>query len=97
MLNVKAPALWAGLVLALAGSCYANAGESKRRGPPPQAFEACADLAEGAACGFDGRRGEVTGTCFVPPRGEDTLVCAPEDAPGRGGGERPEAPPEEEE
>ena len=37
-----------------------------RRGPPPGALEACADAAAGAECSFDGRRGNVEGTCLEP-------------------------------
>lgn len=55
----------------------------KRRGPPPQAIEACAEQEEGSACAFSGRRGDVSGTCLVPPRGEHALVCAPENRPPR--------------
>jgi hypothetical protein len=54
----------------------------ERRGPPPQAIAACADQPEGAACSFSGRRGDVTGSCIVPPQGKE-LVCAPEGGPPR--------------
>jgi hypothetical protein len=60
----------------------------KRRGPPPEAIEACADQAEGAACTFSGRRGDVSGSCIVPPNDEETLACAPEGGPPRGQGEK---------
>ena len=30
---------------------------------------------------FSGRRGDVTGTCIVPPRDQDELACAPEGGP----------------
>jgi hypothetical protein len=53
----------------------------KKRGPPPQAIEACVDSEEGAACSFAGRRGDVTGSCIVPPRDEEMLICAPERGP----------------
>ena len=43
----------------------------KRRGPPPVAFEVCADQAEGAACSFSGHHGDVTGSCIVPQREGD--------------------------
>lgn len=54
--------------------------QGKRRGPPPQAFEACQDQTAGAVCGFETRRGELEGTCIVPPRDAESevLVCAPE-------------------
>lgn len=51
-----------------------------RRGPPPEALEACAAHVEGDACTFEGRRGEdLQGVCFVPREGE--LACRPEGAP----------------
>jgi hypothetical protein len=58
-----------------------------RRGPPPQAIEACASSAQGASCSFEGFRGNVQGSCIDHPR-VDGLVCAPE---GRRGpwGKRP--------
>ena len=71
-------------------STIANAEPDKqsgsRRGPPPAAFEVCADQAEASACSFSGRHGDVTGSCIVPKRdGQgDTLVCAPEGGPPRG-------------
>lgn len=49
-----------------------------RGGPPSAALEACVDKAEGAACSFTGRRGDVEGMCIVIPRGEEQLACAPE-------------------
>ena len=52
-----------------------------RRGPPQEAFDACVGLVESDACSFSGDRGDAEGTCIVPPRGEETLVCAPADAP----------------
>ena len=70
-------------------STIANAGTDKqsgnRRGPPPAAFEVCADQTEAAACSFSGRHGDVTGSCIVPKRDAqgDKLVCAPEGGPPR--------------
>jgi hypothetical protein len=60
----------------------------KRRGPPPEAIEACADQAEGAACSFSGHRGDITGTCIIPPKDQDELACAPEGGPPRDHGEK---------
>lgn len=60
----------------------------QRRGPPPEAIEVCADQTEGAACTFSGRRGDVTGSCIVPPQTSDELVCAPEGGPPRGHSEK---------
>jgi hypothetical protein len=53
----------------------------KRRGPPREAIEVCADQSEGAACSFSGRRGEVAGSCIAPPQSQDELACAPEGGP----------------
>lgn len=62
-----------------------------RGGPPPEAIEACDNAAEGDACSFEGRRGDViSGACVVPPRGEASLLCMPEGGPPGGGPGRPE-------
>ena len=43
--------------------------EGKRHGPPPQAFEACAELVENDACEVQTRRGDLlNGQCRVPRR-----------------------------
>ena len=53
-----------------------------RRGPPPEALEACTNAQEGVSCSFIGRRDEaVTGTCEFK---RDDLVCAPEHHRRRG-------------
>tara|TARA_R110001599_G_C12268908_1_gene661158 strand:+ start:3221 stop:3508 length:288 start_codon:yes stop_codon:yes gene_type:complete len=58
-------------------------GGGKRGGPPPEAFEACADKVSGDSCQVTGRRGEeLQGTCVIPSEEDETLVCAPEGAPG---------------
>ncbi|MBL7004175.1 MAG: hypothetical protein ISR69_09140 [Gammaproteobacteria bacterium] len=67
----------------LAPLSYAKPGGSGggRGGPPPEAFEACANLSEGNSCSFTGRRDEeVSGICAIPPR-EESLICAPEGGP----------------
>jgi hypothetical protein len=80
------------LVLAVALATYvsstiAQAGPDQkngmRQGPPPEAFEVCAEEAEGSVCKFAAPRGDVTGTCIVPPRDQEVLVCAPEGGPPR--------------
>ncbi|MFK8043798.1 hypothetical protein [Congregibacter sp.] len=58
-----------------------NRGQGKRRGPPPEALEACANLSEGDACAFTGRRGDMSGVCFAPPKEDAALACAPEGGP----------------
>lgn len=59
-------------------SCASMAkGErGERRGPPPEAIEACVDKAEGDKVSFETPRGDtVEGTCQVM---DDTLVAMPE-------------------
>ncbi|MFW2403926.1 MAG: hypothetical protein ACN4GT_04095 [Gammaproteobacteria bacterium] len=82
--------LLAMLALVGATAAYAESNDSgygqqrqARRGPPPQALEACEALIEGDACSFTGRNDEVlNGTCFSPR--EDILACRPEGHEGRG-------------
>lgn len=76
-----------GLTLGSAASLSFAQPPGGRGGPPPEATEACANLSEGDACSFEGRRGEtLEGECFMPPRGEEVLACKPEG----GSRERPE-------
>jgi len=65
------PAALATHVLAQRGSSGEN-----RRGPPPESIAACSALEENASCAFEGRRGEVEGTCFALPNSEE-LACRP--------------------
>ncbi len=58
-------------------------GNGEHRGPPPEAYEACADKSAGDSCEMTGRRGDtLQGSCFVPKEEEGSLVCAPEGGPG---------------
>jgi len=76
------------LALALTACVSSNCAKAqsdgqggKRRGPPPEAIEACASSSEGASCSFAGRKGDtVEGTC-IAPGGEDSLACAPAGGP----------------
>lgn len=69
----------AGLIVSIPlASAEPGERNGPRRGPPPEAFEACVDKAEDDVCTFSGGRGEVSGQCIIPPRGEEALVCAPE-------------------
>ena len=63
-----------------------------RRGPPPEATQACSGLEEGASCSFDGFRGNVEGTCTNHPR-VDGLTCMPEGRFGKGRGRGHRGPP----
>lgn len=53
-----------------------NGGEGSRRGPPPEAFEACTGAAEGEACSVDTPHGTLEGICKQHPDG-DGLLCVP--------------------
>ncbi len=65
-------------------SCAAPSDRGRPQGPPPEATEACAELSEGDACSFTGRRNdEITGTCMTLPNGNEGLACAPEGGPPR--------------
>ncbi|MFT4622264.1 MAG: hypothetical protein ACI8PZ_000920 [Myxococcota bacterium] len=52
-----------------------------RRGPPPEAIEACADAAESDVCEVVTREGDILdGSCLGPPHGgEGPLACVPDD------------------
>ena len=62
--------------IALANS-QDNGERRMRKGPPPEAREACEGKAAEAACEFEGRRGSVSGTCFSP-KTDLPLACRPE-------------------
>jgi len=47
-----------------------------KHGPPPQALQACEDIAAGTACSFEGRRGAIAGTCKIGRSKQ--MVCRPE-------------------
>jgi len=63
-------------------------GGGPRRGPPPEAIEACNGKAAGTACSFTGREGrQVSGSCFSPPAHADAreappMACKPEHPTG---------------
>jgi hypothetical protein len=66
----------------------AAARENAPPRPPPEAFAACQDLAEGAGCSvtFHGR--SIDGTCRKGPDANSALACAPAMPP-------PHGPPQE--
>jgi hypothetical protein len=69
--------------VALAGAARASDDAPPRphRGPPPEALQACAGLAEGASCSFTTPSGdELTGTCRSAPDGS-SVACAPSQPP----------------
>lgn len=70
------------LAIVGAGAAQGQSGPpgGDRRGPPPEAFEACEGLAEQDACPMVTPEGEaISGTCVTTPKEE--LVCMPADAP----------------
>ncbi len=75
------------LLSGLATTASARPGDGGgRRGPPPEAIEACDGKQRNDQCSFTGR-GDKTleGICSAPP-GVDELACAPEGAPPERGG-----------
>ena len=58
----------------------AKEGERKeRRGPPPEAIEACSNLSLEDQCQFTTPRGhDLTGICFSPNLQTKVLACKPE-------------------
>lgn len=71
--------------LATMACAQPNRGEG-RRGPPPEAIEACAGKSADDPCSFTGRRDDtIEGTCFAP-HDVDELACAPEGGPPERGG-----------
>lgn len=55
-------------------------GRGGHRGPPPEAIEACAELAEQDTCTFTHRDQTLTGVCMPGPREDLPLACRPDDA-----------------
>ncbi len=72
-----------------------HAAESPRRGPPPEAIEACASLSTGSVCEMNTPRGTAEGSCQTIPEGQ--LACVPAghtpgqgQPPGQGQGQPPQ-------
>jgi hypothetical protein len=59
--------------------------------PPPEAFSACADKKEGAACSVTFHERTLDGVCVAPS--DDQLFCMPDDMPPPPAGEKPDRPP----
>ncbi|MEM7437690.1 MAG: hypothetical protein AAF436_21230 [Myxococcota bacterium] len=55
-----------------------DGSQRERRGPPPEAIEACVDLSVGEACIVDTPHGTLEGVCREGRRGNE-LVCVPND------------------
>lgn len=75
-----------GLGLGLVRLAFAEGRE--RRGPPPEAIAACAELEEGDECTVKFGEKTLEGTCKAGPSDDDPLACMPE-------GGRPMGPPPE--
>lgn len=75
------------LLVSLATTASARPGDGGgRRGPPPEAIEACEGKSANDPCSFTGRRDDtIAGTCFAPPD-IDQLACAPVGGPSERGG-----------
>jgi hypothetical protein len=83
--------LWAGLAAAADPAVEPGPG----RGPPPEALQACAGLASGAACSVVLGGQALAGTCDTPPDGS-ALACRPASMPPPPQGRGPHrAPPRE--
>ncbi len=86
-MNIQTKVVAFGLLLSIVStSVLASGGQrGERRGPPPEAIEACASSTSDQACSFTSRRGDaLSGTCIVRKGDETQLVCKPENAPERG-------------
>jgi hypothetical protein len=82
-ITLGAPAIFVGFLLST--SAALADGPEGRRGPPPEAVEACAALESGDACTVDTPDGELTGSCLAPPKDDNApLACVPEGAPRPG-------------
>ncbi len=76
-----------GALLFVSGTALAqpSGGPDGRRGPPPEAIEACADLDAQDVCEVETREGTKAGSCLRPPDADDVpLACVPDDAPRPG-------------
>ena len=62
-----------------------DSDDRKRRGPPPEAIEACQELKVEDACSVTLRGEDKVGTCFAGPDNRGPLACRPNDAPDRRG------------
>lgn len=68
------------LILFLSIMLSSNAhAERERKGKPPEAaFSACDGLEQEASCSFNNNQGEaIDGTCMVPRKSQNTMVCKP--------------------
>jgi len=74
------------LLFVVSNAAFAGKGDKdrERRGPPPEALEACASLTVDQACSFTSPRGEVSGMCVVPKNDDSQLACKPERGKKRG-------------
>ena len=81
--------LCAGSAVAQPKSDNAKGGEhgGQRRGPPPEALDACKAMKAGDPCSFTGKRGAVSGTCLSPS--DRPLACRDKNAPPPPGGKPP--------
>lgn len=66
------------------GQGMSGSQNGQRRGPPPEAMQACQSSSDNASCSFQDREGnKKSGTCWRPSS-EMPLACKPSDAPEHG-------------
>ena len=86
-LQNKSKVIALSLILSVVSSVsFASGGEKgERRGPPPEAIEACASLSLDQACSFTSPRHneEVSGMCILRKDDDSQLACKPEGGKGR--------------
>lgn len=72
------------VTLLASAAAFAESGSQKQggrrghRGPPPEAVAACQGSTEGASCSFTVPKRDITGTCLVLRRSNET-ACVPKD------------------
>jgi len=73
------------------GGPQGGGGPVARRGPPPEAVEACRDKKAGDECVIQRGDWEMKGACSAPPEQQDgeQLACAPKDRGNPGAGKPP--------
>lgn len=69
--------LWA--ASAVAQTPEKGGSEDPRRGPPPEAIDACKSLASGAACSVNLGSKTIKGACWAPEG--KPLACKPDGGP----------------
>ncbi|MBX2797463.1 MAG: hypothetical protein KTR31_07345 [Myxococcales bacterium] len=82
MTSLVGPTLVLAPLLAATLPAFAQPG-GERRGPPPEAIAACAELVENDACSIVRDDTAIDGTCHAGPRPDLPLACRPDRAADR--------------